>query len=551
MYYLIYKITNKINNKELIGRHIGNSLNFKITKSSNKFFLEDLKKYGYNFFKKEILKKFEDKISLNIYFNKLKLTYKNSVNSYNYNYKLSEKGIKNIIEGKNKKRIKRLKEKYKDFNKTINILDNHKYIIKKYCNHGDLIISIDKFNKKYSIDNKLYCEKCINEFIEKINLTNEIIKEKQIKLSFLLNHPKHHEEYYIKFYYPDIYKSILIYSNHYKNINFNERLFLFKNNSQHKPKCLCCEKEVDFCKTKKFYNTYCQEHIKIHHTSNKEKEVLDFIKSSLNTSIKSNFLIENKELDIYIPDKKIAIEFNELYWHSDDFKNKEYHYNKWKSCYDKDIKLITIWEDDWDLKKDIVKSIIKSKLNVLENKIYARKCIIKELSYNQTKKFLELNHLQGFVISNINLGLFYNDELVSLMTFGKKRNILKQKSKENEYELLRFCNKLDTYIIGGASKLFKYFIKEIKPHEIISYASCDISDGALYKKLNFKEIKHTGLNYWWVKDKRYHRSNFMKYKLIKEGEDPKKTADQIMRERGYNKIWGNGNILFKWESLKI
>jgi hypothetical protein len=132
------------------------------------------------------------------------------------------------------------------------------------------------------------------------------------------------------------------------------------------------------------------------------------------------------------------------------------------------------------------------------------------------------------------------------MTFGKKRMIMKGKSQENEYELLRFCNKLDTSVVGGASKLFKYFVDNYKPKQVISYANCDISDGNLYKILNFNK-KSLSINYWWSDlKKRYNRSNFMKHKLIKEGASPNKTENEIMKERNYYKIWGTGNISYVW-----
>jgi GR25 family glycosyltransferase involved in LPS biosynthesis len=255
-------------------------------------------------------------------------------------------------------------------------------------------------------------------------------------------------------------------------------------------------------------------------------------------SVIKNFKIENHELDIYIPEMNLAIEFNGLYWHSELFKDKNYHYNKWKLCQDNTIRLVTICEDDWNLKQDIVKSIIKNKLGVNQNKIYARKCQIKEIK--STKEFLDNNHLQGWCQSSVNLGLFYNNELVSLMTFGKKRMIMKGKSQENEYELLRFCNKLDTSVVGGASKLFKYFIDNYKPEQVISYANLDISNGNLYDKLGFKLEKYTGINYWWAKDGvKYHRSNFMKHKNV----DPDK--------EGYYKIYGTGNLKYKIEVPNI
>ena len=126
--------------------------------------------------------------------------------------------------------------------------------------------------------------------------------------------------------------------------------------------------------------------------------------------------------------------------------------------------------------------------------------------------------------------------------------ILKSKSLNKDcYELLRFCNKQNTTIIGGASKLFNYFLINYKPEEVISYANLDISNGSLYKMLNFKEIGFTDINYWWANNKkRYHRSNFMKHKLVAEGADPNKTANEIMVDKKYFKIWGNGNLKYVW-----
>jgi hypothetical protein len=133
------------------------------------------------------------------------------------------------------------------------------------------------------------------------------------------------------------------------------------------------------------------------------------------------------------------------------------------------------------------------------------------------------------------------------MTFGKKRKILGQQSSIDTYELLRFCNVLKTNVIGSASKIFNYFIKNYSFKSIISYANCDISNGNLYKILGFKEIGHTGINYWWANGRaKYHRSNFMKYKLIKEGEDPNNSEYEIMKKRGFHKIYGTGNIKYEY-----
>ena len=130
---------------------------------------------------------------------------------------------------------------------------------------------------------------------------------------------------------------------------------------------------------------------------------------------------------------------------------------KYKNCQKYNIRLLTLWEDWFKTKPEILESVIKSKLNIIENKIWARKCIIKEVSTKECKCFLNENHIQGYSPSTTKLGLYYNDELMSVMTFGRSRMGIGK--KEEGYELIRFCNKLNTSVIGGASKLLKYFIQ--------------------------------------------------------------------------------------------
>jgi len=278
-------------------------------------------------------------------------------------------------------------------------------------------------------------------------------------------------------------------------------------------------------------------------TSKHELEIKDFIKSlKLKINENERNIIKPLELDIFIPSHNLAIEFNGVYWHSEEYVNSDYHLNKTKLCESKNIKLIHIFEDEWVLKKDIVKSRLKNILGLTENKIYARKCTIKEVSSKETKKFLNNNHIQGNVNSKIRVGLYFNNELVSMMTFGKLRKILGSKSIENKYELLRFCNKLDTIVIGGADKLLKYFIKLYEPNEIISYADRRWSQGNLYEKLNFKFIHNTKPNYYYlINKKRENRFNYRKDILVKQGFDINKTEHEIMLERNIYRIYDCGN----------
>jgi hypothetical protein len=281
--------------------------------------------------------------------------------------------------------------------------------------------------------------------------------------------------------------------------------------------------------------------------SKPENKLKDFIKS-LNVDYIENdrTVLEGKELDIYIPSKNLAIEFNGLYWHSEKFLDKNYHLNKTNACQEKGIQLIHIFEDDWEYKQEIVKSIIKNRLNKIEgnNKIYARKCIVKEVKSNIVRTFLDENHIQGFSRSTYKLGLYYNDELVSLMTFGYRRTNTKK-----EFELIRFCNKLGINVIGASSKLFKYFLMNysIEDDYILSYADYSLFNGKMYDMLGFKEIHLTVPNYFWViNKKREHRWKYNKQKLIKEGFDSNKTEKEIMYSRGYYRIYGVGQKRYEY-----
>jgi hypothetical protein len=263
-------------------------------------------------------------------------------------------------------------------------------------------------------------------------------------------------------------------------------------------------------------------------------------------------ILNGKEIDIFLPDYNIGIEFNGIYWHSDLFKTKTYHLNKTKLANDKGVKLIHIFEDEWMFKSDIVKSRIINLLKLTPNKIFARKCVIKELSNTECKEFLNENHIQGNVYSRYKIGLFFNDELVSVMTFGGVRSIMSSKNTLSGYELSRFCNKLNTNVIGSASKLLNYFIKVYKPNRIVSYADVRWSgidpENTIYTTLGFT-YKHTSKpNYWYVKNEfRYHRGNFTKQSLIKEGFDSTKTEKEIMVERNYNRIYDCGHLVYEIE----
>lgn len=288
-----------------------------------------------------------------------------------------------------------------------------------------------------------------------------------------------------------------------------------------------------------------------------QTDIYNYVKSIYNGKVEINNrkIIQPLELDIYVPEKKIAIEFDGLLYHSygkSEYaiynnleENKKEHLTKTELCEKQGIQLFHIFENEWiDInKRNIWKSVIKNKLGLITNKIYARKCEIKKIDDLAKKNFLNDNHLQGNCSSSINLGLFYNNELVSIMTFGKSRF-----SDEYKYELLRFCNKINTIVVGSASKLLKHFIKQYGKN-IISYANRRWSIGSLYEKIGFIFFINREPNYFYFKTNEnilYSRIKFQKHKLKKllaiYNEDLTETEN--MYNNGYRKIFDCGNKVY-------
>lgn len=261
-------------------------------------------------------------------------------------------------------------------------------------------------------------------------------------------------------------------------------------------------------------------------------------------------ILEGKELDIVLPDSGIAIEFNGCYFHSTD-KNPDigYHLDKTNKVEEFGYRLIHIMEDEWIQKNEIVKSRLRSIIDTatLNTRIYARKCKVKEVPYALSQQFLSSNHIQGAgTPSKVNLGLYFEETLVALMTFSTPRF-----NKEYEYELVRFASKLEYQVIGGASKLLKYFIDKYTPKSIISYADRRWSVGQLYKTIGFTYIRSTspGYAYYNQNKERLGRVSCQKHKLIAKwpeyaGSDL--TEEDIMRKKHYHKVYDCGNLVFVW-----
>lgn len=276
---------------------------------------------------------------------------------------------------------------------------------------------------------------------------------------------------------------------------------------------------------------------------------IKFIKSFY----KDNIIIKNNGYDLYLNKENILISYIDLYKFSEKFKDNNYLINKMKKYNEKNIRVINVFEDEYINKKKLIKLKLRHILNIdNKEKIYARKCYIKEISTDTKNKFLNKNHIQGADNSNIKLGLFYQNILMAVITFCKPRISLGQRKSNNSinWELSRYASNIHYRVIGGFGKLFSYFKNNYEFNSIITYADLRWSIGNLYHKVDFKLDHISKPNYWYIKKgiiKREYRFKYRKQnlkKLFPNIYSNNKSEREIMQEAGYLRIYDCGNLVF-------
>ena len=314
------------------------------------------------------------------------------------------------------------------------------------------------------------------------------------------------------------------------------------------------------CDCKKFCekNSYDLRHHRtiscgcISSESYKEVEMLEYINSIYDGEIikHNKDILNGKEIDVYLPEKELAFEFNGNYWHS--LKEKRYHQDKTIQCAKKNIHLVHIFEYEWDDEdtKEKLKQYIKSLVSNDKDVIYARNTVIMDINKDDAKTFLNKYHLQSSVSSSVNIGCYYNNTLIGVITFGKPRF-----NKEYEYELHRLCWLPTVSVIGGIEKIFNYFLNKYNPQSIITYSDISKFTGNSYLKIGFNPILPNPItqpNYVWVS----HHGNDVKRRyqtqkadLVNKGlGDESQTEIEIMVALDYYMIHDCGNIKLEWRS---
>lgn len=291
-------------------------------------------------------------------------------------------------------------------------------------------------------------------------------------------------------------------------------------------------------------NAYDRKIVKV---SKWQQEMTDYISSIYDGEISCNKrgVIGSNELDIYLPDLKLAIECNGVFYHqyqphqADENKRKgiQYHLNKTKSCENLGITLLHFFDLTWEKKSNIIKSMICSRIKKSENTAYARKCVVREITPHEKNHFLEANHLQGKDKSSFHYGLFDGDILISVMTFGRSRF-----NKSYDWELSRYCSLLHHNVVGGFSKILKHF-RNSHSGSIISYADRMYSTGGVYSTNGFILSHINRPSYYYIdfnKKLLLHRANFRSSKINAVN----CTEEERMSELGYGKIFDCGNYAY-------
>lgn len=273
-----------------------------------------------------------------------------------------------------------------------------------------------------------------------------------------------------------------------------------------------------------------------------EKYLAERLSEDFEVVVQDRKSIAPLEIDIFLPSLNIGIEVNGLYWHSElaGGKDKHYHIGKLEQCLTKNIRLISIFEDELINNFGLVWSRVENILGVSSGfKIMARECQIRQISSSEAGLFLNQHHTQRRGKSSVRYGAFYGDYLVSVMTFSKS-NLAK---RQTGWELDRFCSHPDFCVVGIASKLLRRFETDVSYESLVSFADRRWSTGNLYYQLGFTLDRMTRPNYWYLdknKTKRIHRFALRKNK----DDDPNLTEWENRKLQGYDRIWDCGSMRF-------
>jgi hypothetical protein len=257
-----------------------------------------------------------------------------------------------------------------------------------------------------------------------------------------------------------------------------------------------------------------------------------------------------KEIDIYLPEYKLGIEFNGLLWHSSRYSGdaRIRHISKTNDCVSLGIRLIQIWDWEWLYKKDICKEIVLFALRKISRRIFARNCNIKEISAEVSNTFLEENHIQGSCKANFRIGLFLKEELVGVQCYSAPN---RGGTSLTSWLITRTAFLKGVQVVGGISKMFCFFVKNINPDEVVDYTDRRFFVASGHHQMGFSK-KEVTLPHNYLTDgrsiysRRYyrHKNRHFRYRIPW---DDALTDTENLANNGWYWVWDCGKIKNAWK----
>lgn len=311
------------------------------------------------------------------------------------------------------------------------------------------------------------------------------------------------------------------------------------------------------CKTHGTFSQLPKNHLRgsgcpmcFHMTSRGETEIGDFLEQlGVEVIRNTRTLIPPKEIDLYLPDHQLAIEYCGLYWHTEARgKDSRYHYDKLEALNQLGIDLITIFEDEWLDRPDVVRSILTNRLGKSQAGVGGRQLQIEEITSGESRAFLNKHHIQGAATGSYHIGAFHKGVLVGVMVMGPPT----RQMSLYQWELKRFAADGRNHP-GMMGRLFNHFLRTRHPESIVSFSDNRWFPGGSYQQLGFLRDAEIAPDHYYVKNGvRYHKSKFRKSgirRLHPEHYDEALTERAMMENIGYGRIWDCGKIRWVWTQL--
>ncbi len=290
------------------------------------------------------------------------------------------------------------------------------------------------------------------------------------------------------------------------------------------------------------------------HISHPQKEIANYIASLVGRDnvhhndrkilLDTDDKRRSKEIDITIQGYNLAIEFCGLRWHTEFFgkKHKRYHAQKTQGCQEKNIQLLTIWGDEWESNRSLLKSMIAVRLGLITNKYHARKLKLATVTSQMARLFFDSNHIQGYVNSSQHAALMDGDQIIMCMAFIKSRF-----DKNYQWELSRMATIKHSIVVGGASRLFSYAKQQLNMHSLISYCDLRYGTGNVYQQLGMTKMGQPTLGYEYVDiNNPSYRINRIKLQKHKLGDIGNQSALEYLQSQGIDRLWDCGHQKFVW-----